>query len=199
MFFVITVTFFPLGVGPGNRTPPNGAWCFPRGAHSFNHAVARPIVSPTTKTGLLGQMLLSPVPLRPWFCRRWLRIGLNRTPDRGPRPPPYSNIRRAGVGVILILLEHLSRVFFGAVGGAPLGRGAAGVLISLLVLPFYIPFFLVFPLLRGDRRVVGATAPPFWLLCFVLQLCRCRRGPGGRGFEAILRMSFWSQRKTPCP
>ena len=89
MFFVITVTLFPLGVGPEPnllaRMAPGVIW-----VAAFFQPCCRSTdcFSTTTKTVHWSKCCSHRCRLRPWFCRRWLRIGSNRTAtDRGLAPP----------------------------------------------------------------------------------------------------------------
>ena len=106
----------------------------------------------------------------------------------------FMNMPAGGFGVLILslLLGTPVASFIGAVGGAlTLGARRGGVLISAAgAAVLYTAFNLrCFRCLRGDRRVVGATAPPH-SGCYACCSSAAVDVGGGRGVEAILRMSY---------
>ena len=196
MFFVITVTLFPLGVGPEPnllaRMAPGVIWV--AALLSTMLSLDR-LFQHDYEDGSLEQMLLSPVPLEAVVLSKvaahWLLTGLPLI-VASPLLAVFMNMPAGGFGVLILslLLGTPVASFIGAVGGAlTLGARRGGVLISLLVLPFYIPL-LIFGVsaVCGDRRIVGATTSSFdrYACCSsaAVDVGRCR------GVEAILRMGY---------
>ena len=145
-FFVIVVSLFPLGVGPEMKTlrliAPGVVWVAALLASmlSLNRLFAADY-----QDGTLEQMLLSPQPLAlivfGKIIAHWLVTGLPlalMAPVLGLQfdLPPAT---RAILFIALLLgTPILSAV--GAIGAAlTLGLRGGGVLLSLLVLPLYIP------------------------------------------------------------
>ena len=149
MFFVITVTLFPLGVGPEPnllaRMAPGVIWV--AALLSTMLSLDR-LFQHDYEDGSLEQMLLSPVPLEAVVLSKvaahWLLTGLPLI-VASPLLAGFMNMPAGGFGVLILslLLGTPVASLIGAVGGAlTLGARRGGVLISLLVLPFYIPLLI---------------------------------------------------------
>ena len=149
MFFVITVTLFPLGVGPEPnlmaRMGPGVIWvaALLSTMLSLDRLFQHDYVD-----GSLELMLLSPVPVEAIVLAKvfahWLLTGLPLIVV-SPLLALLMNMPAEGYGVLILsmLLGTPVSSFIGAVGGAlTLGARRGGVLVSLLVLPLYIPLLI---------------------------------------------------------
>jgi len=145
-FFVIVVSLFPLGVGPEMKTlrliAPGVVWVAALLASmlSLNRLFAADY-----QDGTLEQMLLAPQPLAlivlGKIIAHWLVSGLPlalMAPILGMQfdVPPEA----LGILFFALLLGTPILSLIGAIGAAlTLGLRGGGVLLSLLVLPLYIP------------------------------------------------------------
>lgn len=145
-FFVIVVSLFPLGVGPEMKTlrliAPGVVWVAALLASmlSLNRLFAADY-----QDGTLEQMLLAPQPLAlivmGKIVAHWLVSGLPlalMAPVLGMQfdLPPEA----LGILFLALLLGTPILSLIGAIGAAlTLGLRGGGVLLSLLVLPLYIP------------------------------------------------------------
>lgn len=148
-FFIIVVSLFPLGVGPEMKTlaeiAPGVVWVAALLASmlSLNRMFAEDY-----NDGTLEQMLLGsePIPLLVLskIIAHWLISGLPlvlMSPILGMQmglPNEY-----LGILVLSLLLGTPVLSLIGAVGaGLTLGVRGGGILLSLLVLPLYIPVLI---------------------------------------------------------
>ena len=145
-FFVIVVSLFPLGVGPEMKTlrliAPGAVWVAALLASmlSLNRLFAADY-----QDGTLEQMLLAPQPLPlivlGKIIAHWLVSGLPlalMAPILGMQfdLPPEA----LGILFLALLLGTPILSLIGAIGAAlTLGLRGGGVLLSILVLPLYIP------------------------------------------------------------
>ena len=170
MFFVITVTLFPLGVGPElnllSRMGPGVIWV--AALLSTMLSLDR-LFQHDYEDGSLELMLLSPVPLELFVLAKvaahWLLTGLPLI-VASPLLAVFMNMPAEGYGVLLLsmLLGTPVSSFIGAVGGAlTLGARRGGVLVSLLVLPLYIPL-LIFGVSAIDAAIGGLSVRPHLLI-----------------------------------
>ena len=170
MFFVITVTLFPLGVGPEpnllGRMGPGVIWV--SALLSTMLSLDR-LFQHDYEDGSLELMLLSPVPLELLVLAKvaahWLLTGLPLI-IASPLLAVFMNMPAEGFGVLLLsmLLGTPVSSFIGAVGGAlTLGARRGGVLVSLLVLPLYIPL-LIFGVSAIDAAIGGLSVRPHLLI-----------------------------------
>ena len=170
MFFVITVTLFPLGVGPElnllGRMGPGVIWV--AALLSTMLSLDR-LFQHDYEDGSLELMLLSPVPLELFVLAKvaahWLLTGLPLI-VASPLLAVFMNMPAEGYGVLLLsmLLGTPVSSFIGAVGGAlTLGARRRGVLVSLLVLPLYIPL-LIFGVSAIDAAIGGLSVRPHLLI-----------------------------------
>lgn len=170
MFFVITVTLFPLGVGPEPnllaRMGPGVIWV--AALLSTMLSLDR-LFQHDYEDGSLELMLLSPVPLEVLVLAKvvahWLLTGLPLI-VASPLLAVFMNMPAEGFGILVLsmLLGTPVSSFIGAVGGAlTLGARRGGVLVSLLVLPLYIPL-LIFAVSAIDAAIGGLSVRPHLLI-----------------------------------
>ena len=161
MFFVIHVTLFPLGVGPEPnlmiRMGPGVIWV--AALLSTMLSLDR-LFQHDYLDGSLELMLLSPVPVEAIVLAKvfahWILTGLPLIVV-SPLLAVLMNMPAEGYGVLILsmLLGTPVSSFIGAVGGArTLGARRGGVLVSLLVLPLYIPL-LIFGVSAVDAAIGG--------------------------------------------
>jgi len=162
-FFVIVVSLFPLGVGPEMKTlrliAPGVVWVAALLASMLS--LGR-LFSADYQDGTLEQMALAPQPL--WtivlgkITAHWMVSGLPlalMAPVLGLQfdlPPDALTVL-----VISLLLGTPILSMIGAIGAAlTLGLRGGGVLLSLLVLPLYIPV-LIFGAGAVEATMVGIS------------------------------------------
>jgi heme exporter protein B len=169
MFFVITVTLFPLGVGPEPnllaRMGPGVIWV--AALLSTMLSLDR-LFQHDYEDGSLELLVLSPVPLEALVLAKvvahWLLTGLPLI-VASPLLAMFMNMPSEGLLVLMasMLLGTPVSSFIGAVGGAlTLGARRGGVLVSLLVLPLYIPL-LIFGVAAIDAAIGGLSVKPHLL------------------------------------
>jgi heme exporter protein B len=169
MFFVITVTLFPLGVGPEPnllaRMGPGVIWV--AALLSTMLSLDR-LFQHDYEDGSLELLVLSPVPLEALVLAKvaahWLLTGLPLIVG-SPLLATFMNMPTEGLLVLMVsmLLGTPVSSFIGAVGGAlTLGARRGGVLVSLLVLPLYIPL-LIFGVAAVDAAIGGLSVKPHLL------------------------------------
>jgi len=160
VFFVIVVSLFPLGVGPEINTlrqiAPGVVWVAALLASML--ALGR-LFAADHADGTLEQLVLSPQPLGLLVAGKvfahWLTTGLPLVaiaPVLGIQfdLPPES----LGVLALSLMIGTPVLGLIGAVGAAlTLGLRGGGVLVSLLVLPLYVPV-----LIFGAGAVEAAAA-----------------------------------------
>lgn len=162
-FFVIVVSLFPLGVGPEMKTlrliAPGVVWVAALLASmlSLNRLFAA-----DHQDGTLEQMLLAPQPLAlivlGKIVAHWLVSGLPlalMAPVLGMQfdLPPEA----LGILFFALLLGTPVLSLIGAIGAAlTLGLRGGGVLLSLLVLPLYIPA-LIFGAGAVEAYIAGVS------------------------------------------
>lgn len=162
-FFVIVVSLFPLGVGPEMKTlrliAPGVVWVAALLASmlSLNRLFAADY-----QDGTLEQMLLAPQPLAlivlGKIVAHWLVSGLPlalMAPILGMQfdLPPEA----LGILFLALLLGTPILSLIGAIGAAlTLGLRGGGVLLSLLVLPLYIPA-LIFGAGAVEAHIAGLS------------------------------------------
>lgn len=162
-FFVIVVSLFPLGVGPEMKTlrliAPGVVWVAALLASmlSLNRLFAADY-----QDGTLEQMLLAPQPLAlivlGKIVAHWLVSGLPlalMAPVLGMQfdLPPEA----LGILFLALLLGTPILSLIGAIGAAlTLGLRGGGVLLSLLVLPLYIPA-LIFGAGAVEAYIAGVS------------------------------------------
>lgn len=169
-FFIIVVSLFPLGVGPDMDTlriiAPGVVWVAALLATML--ALGKMFYNDYSD-GTLEQMVLSPQTLSVLVLGKvaahWLVSGLPLVliaPVLGLQFDLVGEPLWVLVGALLIGTPILSLI--GAIGAAlTLGVRGGGVLISLLVLPLYIPV-LIFGAGAVEAHISGLGAAPYFSL-----------------------------------
>ena len=168
-FFVIAGALFPLGVGPEP-----GVLARIAGGVIWVNALLAVLLSldrlfqQDFEDGALDLLVLSPVPLEVAVIAKtaahWLTTGLPLI-AASPLLAVLLNLPASGYPVLLaaMALGTPSLSLIGAIGAAlSLGARRGGVLMSLLVLPLYIPV-LIFGVAAVDAATMGLTAQPHLL------------------------------------
>lgn len=169
-FFVITVTLFPLGVGP----EPNILARIAAGVVWVTALLAvmlslERMFQSDYEDGSIDLLLLTPAPLElvvlAKVAAHWLLTGFPLILT-APILAALMNMPSEGyltlIAAMAIGTPTLSLV--GAVGAAlTLGARRGGVLISLLVLPLYIPI-LIFAVAAVDASITDLTTRPHLLI-----------------------------------
>jgi len=169
-FFVLAVVLFPLGVGPDfellTRIAPGVLWVMALLAALLS---LDRLFQQDYDDGSLEALALAPLPLELLVlakcCAHWLTTGLPLVLI-APLLAAALHLDSAGylplVGAMALGTPTLSLI--GAVGAAlALGARRAGVLLSLLVLPLYIPV-LIFGVAAVDQAVAGLAIRPHLLM-----------------------------------
>jgi heme exporter protein B len=149
-FFIITVSLFPLGMSPEPQLlrtiAPGVIWV----AALLASMLALPrMFAADHADGTLEQMLLSSTPLGALVVAKvvahWLMSGLPLVVVSPLLAIQYDlPMETLGVLVLSLLLGTPVMSFIGAIGAAlTLGLRAAGVLLSILVLPLYVPVLIL--------------------------------------------------------
>ena len=161
VFFVLTVTLFPLGVGPESailrRIAPGVIWVAALLAAMLS---LDRLFQVDFEDGSLDQLALAPLPLELVAAAKciahWLSTGLPLLVI-SPLLGVLLNLNGEAYGTLLMAMAvgTPSLSLFGAIGAAlTVGIRRGGVLLSLLVLPLYIPI-LIFGVGAIDAAVVG--------------------------------------------
>ncbi|MCG8694013.1 MAG: heme exporter protein CcmB [Minwuiales bacterium] len=175
-FFVVTVTLFPLGVGPSPdilaRIGPGVIWV--AALLSALLSLDR-LFQADLEDGSLDLLMLAPLPLPATVLAKcaahWLSTGLPLV-AASPVLGLLMNMPAEGIWTLLaaMTLGTPALSLIGAIGAAltvAVRRG--GVLLSLLVLPLYIPV-LIFGVAAVDAATVGLSARPHLLLLSAISL-----------------------------
>lgn len=160
-FFVLTVVLFPFGIGPElnilQRVSPGVLWVTALLASMLS---LDRLFQNDYEDGALELLTLSPTPLPVVVVAKatahWLTTGLPLI-AAAPLLAVLLNMNSAGfvtlIGAMLLGTPSLSLI--GAVGaGLVLGARRGGVLLSLLILPLYIPV-LIFGVGAVDAAIHG--------------------------------------------
>ncbi|MDP2168913.1 MAG: heme exporter protein CcmB [Rhodocyclaceae bacterium] len=163
-FFIIVVSLFPLGIGPESallrKIAPGVIWVAALLATMLG--LAR-LFAPDHADGTLEQMVLSPTPLgllvTGKIVAHWITTGLPLV-----LLAPVLGIQfdldtgALGILVLALLLGTPLLSLIGAIGAAlTLGVRGGGVLLSLLVLPLYVPA-LIFGAGAVESHISGLGA-----------------------------------------
>ncbi|TVR83406.1 MAG: heme exporter protein CcmB [Rhodospirillales bacterium] len=171
VFFVLAVVLFPFGVGPGQevlaRIAPGVIWVAALLAAMLS---LERLFQTDFEDGSLELLVLSPLPLSLLVVAKvlahWLTTGVPLL-LASPVLAVLLGLPTEGFGLLLaaLALGTPSLSLVGAVGAAlVLGARRGGVLVSLLVLPLYIPI-LIFGVAAVDAAITGVAArPPILLL-----------------------------------
>jgi len=170
MFFVIAVVLFPLGVGPEPnilaRIAPGVIWVAALLASMLS---LERLFQADYEDGSLELLVLQPVALEITVAAKvaahWLTTGLPLIVT-APVLAVLMNMPDAGFGPLIwtLLLGTPTLSLIGAIGAAlVLGSRRGGVLLSLLVLPLYIPV-LIFGVGAVDAAQQGFAASAQFLI-----------------------------------
>jgi heme exporter protein B len=163
-FFIIVVSLFPLGIGPETallrKIAPGILWVAALLATMLG--LAR-LFAPDHADGTLEQMVLAPAPLgllvTGKIIAHWITTGLPLVllaPVLGIQFDLDSGA--LGILVIALLLGTPLLSLIGAIGAAlTLGVRGGGVLLSVLVLPLYVPA-LIFGAGAVEAHISGLGA-----------------------------------------
>jgi heme exporter protein B len=169
-FFVLAVVLFPFGVGPEPqllaRIAAGVVWVTALLAALLS---LDRLFQQDYEDGSLEVIALAPLPLEAAVLAKclahWLTTGL---PLVAVAPALAGLLQLEAPGylplVLAMALGTPSLSLVGAVGAAlSLGARRAGVLLSLLVLPLYIPV-LIFGVAAGEQAVAGFAIRPYLLI-----------------------------------
>ena len=169
LFFVIVITMFPLGVGPDKDTlrliAPGIVWVAALLAAILS--LGR-LFALDYADGTLEQILLSGQPLSLTvlgkIAAHWLMTGAPITALSIMLAMVFDMAVGPGATLVAsLLLGTPSLSLIGAVGAAlTLGLRGAGVLVTLLVLPLYVPVLICGAL--AVNASVGGLSPVPWLM-----------------------------------
>ena len=176
LFFVLTATLFPFGIGPEPNLlkliAPGVIWVVALLAVLLS---LERLFLADFEDGSLEQLLLSPLALELAVLGKvlahWLTAGLPLI-AAAPILAVLFNMDMAGLGILLLAMALGTPVLslIGAVGAAlTLGARRGGVLIPLLVLPLYVPA-LIFGVGATEAALAGLSARPNLLLLGALLL-----------------------------
>ncbi|MCW2245186.1 heme exporter protein B [Azospirillum fermentarium] len=170
MFFVLCVVLFPFGVGPEPnilaRIAAGVIWVAALLASLLS---LERLFQNDYEDGSLELLSLSPLPLEAVVLAKvlahWLVTGVPLI-VAAPILALLLNMEPGGFGVLVLTLAVGTPILslIGAIGaGLTLGARRGGVLLSLLILPLYIPV-LIFGAGAIDAAVTGLTPRPHLLL-----------------------------------
>ena len=170
MFFVIAVVLFPLGVGPEPnilaRIGPGVIWVAALLASMLS---LERLFQTDYEDGSLELLALQPVALEVTVMAKvtahWLTTGLPLI-VAAPLLAVLMNMPAEGFPVLIaaLVLGTPALSLIGAIGAALiLGSRRGGILLSLLVLPLYIPV-LIFGVGAVDAVIGGFSAKPQMLI-----------------------------------
>lgn len=191
LFFAMVVALFPLGLGPAPELlqgfAPGVLWIV---ALLSNLLTSDSVFRSDFDDGSLEQLLLAPQPLMisvlAYIAAHWITTGLLLALV-SPMFALMLNLPTAAipalVGSLLIGTAVLSLV--GAIGAAlTVGLRRGGMLISLLILPLYMPV-LIFGTASVQAAIDGASVAPFLailgaMLCLAIALAPIATAAGLR-------------------
>jgi len=173
LFFTMVVALFPLGLGPA----PAQLWII---ALLSNLLTSEAVFRGDFEDGSLEQLLLSPQPLYlsvlAYIGAHWLVTGLLLALV-SPLFAVMLNLSTASIPVLVssLLLGTGVLSLLGCIGASlTVGLRRGGMLISLLVLPLYMPV-LIFGSAAVKAAALGNPAGPYLailggMLCFAVAL-----------------------------
>ena len=181
LFFAMVVALFPLGLGPA----PDQLTGFAPGILWIIALLSSLLTSDTVfrsdfEDGSLEQLLLAPQPLfmsvLAYICAHWLVTGLLLALV-SPLFALMIKLPAAAIGALVasLLLGTAVLSLVGGIGAAlTVGLKRGGMLISLLILPFYMPV-LIFGSAAVQNATLGIPAAPYLavlgaLLCLAIAL-----------------------------
>jgi heme exporter protein B len=182
-FFVLAVVLFPFGVGPEPqllaRIAAGVVWVTALLAALLS---LDRLFQQDYEDGSLELIALAPLPLEATVLAKclahWLTTGL---PLVVVAPALAALLQLEGPGypplILAMALGTPSLSLVGAIGAAlSLGARRAGVLLSLLVLPLYIPV-LIFGVAAVEQAVAGSAIRPHLLILTALLLAALPLAP----------------------
>jgi len=182
-FFILVTVLFPLGVGPEPamlaRIAPGVVWV---GALLAAMLSMERLFQSDYEDGALELLVAAPYPLELAVLAKaaahWLTTGLPLI-VAAPLMGLFLNLDAAGYGTLLLALAlgtpALSLI--GAVGAAlTLGARRGGALLSLLVLPLFVPI-LIFGVSAVEAALTGLSARPHLLVLGGLTLAALALAP----------------------
>ena len=169
-FFVLTVVLFPLGVGPDTailaRIGPGVIWVTALLASMLS---LERLFQADFEDGNLDLLVLGSLPLEAVVLAKslahWLTTGMLLI-VAAPVLALLLNMSAEGFAalVLAMLLGTPSLTLIGAVGAAlTVGARRGGALLSLLVLPLYVPV-LIFGVGAVDAAISGMAVRPHFLI-----------------------------------
>lgn len=181
LFFAMVVALFPLGLGPAQDQlagfAPGVLWII---ALLSNLLTSDTVFRSDFEDGSLEQLLLAPQPLflsvLAYIGAHWLLTGLLLALV-SPVFALMLNLPAAAMGVLAasLLLGTAVLSLVGGIGAAlTVGLKRGGVLITLLILPFYMPV-LIFGSAAVRNAALGVPAMPYLaiigaMLCLAVAL-----------------------------
>jgi heme exporter protein B len=182
-FFLLAAILFPFGVGPEpeilQRIAAGIVWVTALLAALLS---LERLFQSDYEDGSLEQLALMPLPLEFQVLAKafahWLTTGLPLTVI-APVMGLLLQLDRAGYGALVLgmALGTPTLSLIGAIGAAlTLGARRGGVLLSLLVLPLYIPV-LIFGVGAVEAEIAGLSARPHLLLLAALLLAAIPLAP----------------------
>jgi len=175
-FFVLTVVLFPFGVGPDTailaRISPGVIWVTALLASMLS---LERLFQADFEDGSLDLLVLGSLPLEAVVLAKslahWLTTGMLLI-VAAPVLALLLNMSTEGFGALILamLLGTPSLTLIGAIGAAlTVGAGRGGALLSLLVLPLYVPV-LIFGVLAVDAAISGKAMLPLFMMLGALLL-----------------------------
>jgi heme exporter protein B len=181
LFFAMVVALFPLGLGPAPDKlasfAPGILWII---ALLSNLLTSETVFRSDFEDGSLEQLLLAPQPLfmsvLAYIGAQWLTTGLLLALV-SPVFALMINLPVPAIGALVasLLLGTAVLSLVGGIGAAlTVGLKRGGMLISLLILPFYMPV-LIFGSAAVQNAVLGMPALPYLailgaMLCLAIAL-----------------------------
>jgi len=181
LFFAMVVALFPLGLGPAPDKlasfAPGILWII---ALLSNLLTSETVFRSDFEDGSLEQLLLAPQPLfmsvLAYIGAQWLTTGLLLALV-SPVFALMINLPGPAIGALVasLLLGTAVLSLVGGIGAAlTVGLKRGGMLISLLILPFYMPV-LIFGSAAVQNAVLGMPALPYLailgsMLCLAIAL-----------------------------
>ena len=183
VFFAIVVALFPLGIGPASEQlamiAPGARWII---ALLSSLLTSDSVFRSDFDDGSLEQLLLAPQPLYlsvlAYLCAHWVVTGLLLALV-SPVFALMLNLPAEAVGTLMVSLALGTAVLslVGGIGAAlTVGLKRGGMLISLLILPLYIPV-LIFGTAAVQAAVSGAPVGPFLALLGAMLSLAIALGP----------------------
>jgi heme exporter protein B len=182
-FFILVTVLFPLGVGPEPtmlaRIAPGVVWVAALLAAMLS---MERLFQSDYEDGSLELLVVAPYPLELAVLAKaaahWLTTGLPLI-IAAPLMGLFLNLNAAGYGALLLALAlgtpALSLI--GAVGAAlTLGARRGGALLSLLILPLFVPI-LIFGVSAVEAALTGVSARPHLLVLGGLTLAALALAP----------------------